>query len=137
MLVAGITFLVPLVITFGIASFWVLYAVLIARQPLLGDWMALRVQVSVFVALITMHPTLTKTVFQCFQCDDVIFGKSLLVADANIFCWEQGHWELIAKLAVPATLVYVLGIPAIIGAALYSARDSLTSADTMLRLGFV
>ena len=109
---ALITFLVPLIVLVGIAAFWMFYAWVVQQQPLFSNWTLARVQLSILVALITMHPTLTKTVFQFYQCtDEIADGKSLLIADASIFCFEEEHWKLKYSLALPATIVYVVGIP--------------------------
>ena len=108
---ALITFLAPLIVLVVIAAFWMLYALVVEKESLLSNWTLARVQLSMLVALITMHPTLTKTVFQFYQCTDEIAGKSLLIADASIVCFEEEHWKLKYSLAVPAIIFYVVGIP--------------------------
>ena len=108
---AQITFLAPLIVLVGIAAFWMLYAWVVERESVLSNWTLARVQLSTLVALITMHPTLTKTVFQFYQCTDEIAGKSLLIADASIVCFEEEHLRLTYSLAVPAIFFYVVGIP--------------------------
>ena len=65
---AATTFLSPFLILFGIAAFWTVYAKVCAAKPVFCQWTLIRVELSILVALITIHPTLTRTTFQFFQC---------------------------------------------------------------------
>ena len=98
---ARLTFMLPALIATGIAAFWVVREVLKGRPPL-TEKVAKRFGLSLLVTLITLHPTLTKLVFEFFHCSRNIAGRSLLQADASIVCWSVSHTDVVWNTAMPA-----------------------------------
>ena len=81
-------------------------------KSIFDKWATQRMKLSILILFVSLHPTLTKCVFEFFMCSEPIAGKQLLVQDASVFCWESEHWNMLTYIGLPPTILYVIGIPA-------------------------
>lgn len=131
-----ITFSLPILCALAIAVFWVAFAVAKGMGSL-DPWITARARLSILVTLVTLYPTMTKGVFEFFHCSEDIEGKRLLRADSSIFCYEPSHLLMIGGLAMPAGVLYVIGIPVSIVFTLWMNRNNLAEEHTRVTLGFI
>ena len=127
--------MVPALLATGLATFWIVREVVKGRPPL-TEKVAKRLRLSLLVTFITLHPTLTTLVFRFFHCSNDIAGRTLLRADASIVCWSPDHFDAIWNTAMPAIVIYVIGIPATLLFLLVSNRNVLEDTETKKYLGF-
>jgi hypothetical protein len=88
------------------------------------------------ILLFLAHPTLTKYLFNIFTCME-IDGQTYLLQQLDVKCWDYTHVFYIVTCAVPAIIVWVLGIPAICLGYLVKNKKNLTNIIIRIRLGFL
>jgi len=96
--------------------------------------------VSVSVAAFLFHMSVTEaalSMFACVQLGDDPAAPYLLVDDVSIRCDDPTHVQLRLWLAVPALVVYALGIPLAAGLSLYRVRHRLTEPVIAARASFL
>jgi hypothetical protein len=64
----------------------------------------------VFLLTFLVCPSVSQTIFQCFQCTDDINGSTYLEADMRIMC-DSSEYQRYWMVAIAAIFVYPLGIP--------------------------
>jgi len=88
------------------------------------------------ILLFLAHPTLTKYLFNIFTCMD-IDGKMYLLQQLDVKCWDYTHVFYIVTCAMPAIILWVLGVPALCLAYLVKNKKNLFSIAIRIRLGFL
>lgn len=83
-----------------------------------------RFVMSVVVVAFMVHPTLTKNTMSLFTCRQ-LGTASFLVSDLDIPCFSSQHSSWVLALALPALLLYVIGIPCAAFLLLYRQREHL------------
>ena len=149
-------FLVPPILIFIFLAFWSAYGVLVegprpakterahastsSEQKDRKDYRSsprTRMVVSTLVLSLMFHPTITKATFAFFKCTDSIAGHSLLEADMTVVCGSELHQSMIAFIALPSMVFYVIGTPAAALYLLLSKRHNLDASGTRQKLGFL
>eukprot|EP00948_MAST-09A_sp_MAST-9A-sp1_P000705 g705.t1 len=93
---------------------------------------------SAIVIMIQLHPGLVRQVLAFFQCIPVQqLGKSFLAADIDITCGSPEHDSMLTSLAIPALLLYIIGIPLTAVILLFKNRHNLDEEETRETLGFL
>ena len=64
-----------------------------------------------------------------------IEGKSYLIKDLNIECWEKDHIQLLLFYTLPIGIVWIFGYPGLIFGLLYKNRKNLDDKDTIVKYG--
>ncbi|TNV88096.1 hypothetical protein FGO68_gene15873 [Halteria grandinella] len=67
---------------------------------------------TIIVVLFLIHPTITREMFNVFNCKD-IEGVSRLYGDFEVLCYQGIHSKVAYSIALPSIIVYSLGIPMI------------------------
>ena len=96
--------------------------------------------VTLLVTAFVLHMNLTQTALQQFTCTDIGppgATRSVLVVDNNVDCSSSAHAQWVLVSAVPALLVYALGIPAVAVFLLYSRRSVLWVPSVASTFGFL
>ena len=96
-----------------------------------------RIIVSVLVLAMTFHPLITRLSFSFFKCSNAVLGRSFVLADMNVQCGSLYHEDLLLWIAIPAIVLYVLGIPACAFGFLYSRSSELRESRTKEQVGFL
>ncbi|CAM9844184.1 unnamed protein product [Scytosiphon promiscuus] len=83
--------------------------------------------IALFV-MFMVYSTVSYTIFQTFECDELDDGKSYLRADYSLTCSTplHGFYQAYAGLMV---VVYPLGVPCVFGWWLFKHRHELTETD--------
>lgn len=105
------------------------------EQPVIRQIWRYRVLKLFAWTLFLLYPFLCSTIlkyFVCRQINDTIY----LVADFAVLCYSD-KWFKSLPIAVIATLVYPVGIPAIFGLFLFFHRRRLDELEMRLKLGFL
>lgn len=90
---------------------------------------------TVVISFFLLHPSLTKEYFSIFSCKE-IEGDLWLNSNLDIKCFDSTHVKYSVSVALPAILVWVLGVPTLILAYLTKMRRRLAEIELKLRFGF-
>jgi hypothetical protein len=91
----------------------------------------------ILFTLFLFYPSVARNVLAFFSCREVN-GVSYLLADFSVRCGpSDSQWSSYLPMAVVATIVYPIGIPALFLWLLWRNRASLEHSATMSWLGFV
>jgi len=91
---------------------------------------------SVTLIIYIMYPTLVRFPFELLQCRDVD-GERWLERDLEERCFEGNHLTMLISVAIPALLLYALGIPLLSFATLNTHRHKLSTNKYRFRLGLL
>eukprot|EP00949_MAST-11_sp_MAST-11-sp1_P001100 g1100.t1 len=97
----------PLLVILLVAVFW---GILSARR---GERKKTKSNfiVSVMVILFLVLPTLNQTAFRLFTCTEIMPGMLHVAGDLELPCYRGTHLAYVLGMAIPAFLVYAIGIP--------------------------
>ena len=92
----------------------------------------------ILVAFFLIHPNLVKTIFTCFNCEK-IDDDLYLDIDMSEECWTGSHLKYSMLVALPALIVWGIGLP---GLAIWMLRKSyvkntILSVNTLSIFGFL
>lgn len=88
------------------------------------------------VIFFLIHPSLTSYMFSIFSCMD-LYGDEYLVKNLDIKCWDETHSFYAVAVALPAILIWSIGVPFFIFLYLVKNRHKLHQVDFKLKLGFL
>ncbi|TNV88113.1 hypothetical protein FGO68_gene1765 [Halteria grandinella] len=91
---------------------------------------------TVIVILFLLHPTLTREMFNMFNCKN-IEGVSRLYNDMDVICYEGMHQTVAFEIALPAIIVFSIGIPFVGFWAIFKNKDDLEKTLIKKRYGFL
>jgi len=74
--------------------------------------------------MLLAYPAISRTICQCFRCDEYVGGDVLLKADLSIAC-ETDQYVGMVVYAVLCSLIYSAGIPAVVWLKLWRWRHEL------------
>ncbi|CAG9311412.1 unnamed protein product [Blepharisma stoltei] len=92
---------------------------------------------TIVILLFLFHPNLVKTMFSVFSCREIDSGEYWLVDNLNIRCWDERHIFYSILVAIPAIIIWGIGIPTVSLFFLYKNRKHLDSINVRLRFGFL
>jgi hypothetical protein len=95
-------------------------------------------RLTVIVLMSTLHASLSKATLRLLTCRS-LGGRHWLAADMAVECWaaDSPHSTVGLPLAIPALLLFVLGIPAGTAALLWRQRRELASPAVRAKYGFL
>ena len=82
-----------------------------------------------------VYPTITTDTLQminCIKIDGVIYLKS----NFQIKCWTKDHYFLLAVIALPITIIWILGFPIFVFFILRKNRPFFNEKNTIVKYGF-
>ncbi|CAG9321999.1 unnamed protein product [Blepharisma stoltei] len=94
------------------------------------------VTTSIIVSFL-IHPTLIKYYFSSFDCTELDYGKDWLVDDLNIRCWDRQHVFYITVIAIPAIILWGVGIPTTCCFLIMKNKDRLNNINVRIKYGFL
>lgn len=95
-----------------------------------------RVLSTIIVVLFLVHPTITTIMFNAFNCQN-IDGTDRLYEDLEITCYKGHHSMFALGVALPALIVWSLGIPSVALFLIYQRRKELNLIDVKAKYGFL
>jgi hypothetical protein len=95
-----------------------------------------RVVSTIIIVLFLLHPNITLSTFMAFSCTS-IDGTNRVFDDLEILCDEDAHKILSNIIALPAFLIWGVGIPSFVLFILIRNRNELTDQNFKQRFGFV
>jgi hypothetical protein len=122
----------PLIISSVVLAFWLTVYYFNRRKSIIYKELVATAVVLFFL----VHPSLVKEYFAFFSCR-LLDGSDLwLTSNLDIKCWEGKHLSYAFSVALPAILVWGLGVPSFILAVLFKRRRSLGTLSMKCRFGF-
>mmetsp|Transcript_10898 Transcript_10898/g.21305 ORF Transcript_10898/g.21305 Transcript_10898/m.21305 type:complete len:1423 (-) Transcript_10898:160-4428(-) len=91
---------------------------------------------TIVVLFFLIHPSLVKEYFSIFKCRNLEGGLYLDV-DLSIKCFDKLHLITSLSVALPAIIIWGLGVPGIILSYLFRNRKSLDDITMKCRFGFL
>jgi len=83
-----------------------------------------------------MHPSVMRVMFNAFKCEEVRPGE-YWVAGLLVKCWEGKHLTYALAVALPAIIIWGLGVPGVILGSLIVCRKKLQDKSVKIRYGFL
>ena len=97
----------PLLVIVVVAIFWAIHSVRRGeRKKTKSNFI-----VSVMVILFLVLPTLNQTAFRLLTCTEIMPGMLHVAGDLELPCYRGTHLAYVLGMAIPAFLVYAIGIP--------------------------
>lgn len=124
--------LLPFILVVCSYGFWAIYSIC---KRISGTVSAKAISTLV-IMLFLVHPNIVQYMFFDFKCLDVD-GEQRVQNDLEVFCWDSQHSLFSYFVALPAILVWGLGIPFFAFILLFRARKDLDDLGTRERLGFL
>ena len=124
---AFLTAILPLILIMGaIIIFSILYKLLPNKFKDFNK----NIIISSITLIFFLHPTLTYTAFEMFQCIGVTKDNiSKVKIDTNIDCYSMEHLKWLLCISVPMIIVWVLGSPSLVIYIIYRNRKRLEDPD--------
>ena len=88
------------------------------------------------ITLFIVHPNLVQFMFNDFNCKN-IDGTQRIYLDLEIVCWSSLHTFWSFSVALPAIVVWGLGIPAFAFYLMTKEKTRLNSLETRMKFGFL
>ena len=92
-------------------------------------------QFTMWIVLL-IYPPISRRAIEYFRCSEYYDGKSYLVKDFTIECWNGKHKDNLIY-GIIAVIIYPIGIPAFFAYQLWKKRDHLDDRHVLNRLGFL
>ena len=86
------------------------------------------IRTSVFLFSL-LYPGLARTLFTTLRCTDIPEVGLILSRDLSVACFERAHWDFVA-LAICFMVLYILGVPLLLFAVLWSHREYLHDSNS-------
>jgi predicted outer membrane repeat protein len=83
-----------------------------------------------------LHPSVMRVMFGAFNCEEIQPGE-YWVSSLLVRCWEGKHLTYALGVALPAIIIWGLGLPAIILGNLIMHRKKLKDNSVRMRYGFM
>lgn len=121
------------IVFFVISSvFWVLLAACKQSISMLKNELV----ASGIILFFLLHPSVMRVMFNAFNCEEVRPGE-YWVTGLLVKCWEGKHLTYALAVALPAILIWGIGIPGIILGNLMRNRENLRDKSVSTRFGFM
>jgi hypothetical protein len=91
---------------------------------------------TMIVILFLIHPTLTREMFNMFNCKN-IDGIDRLYKDLEVVCYEGRHNLVAYGIAMPSIIIYSIGIPFMGLMVIFKNRHQLDNVFVKQRYGFL
>jgi hypothetical protein len=124
--------LLPVIISLGVLVFWMTVYYFSRRESILRKELI----ASLVILFFLVHPGLVKDYFGAFSCRRLDDDSLWLNANLDIKCFSDNHATYAFLVALPAILVWGIGVPTLILAILIKNRNSLDDIVTKCRVGF-
>lgn len=92
---------------------------------------------STIVSLFYFHISITSVTVSAFQCITILPGEQWLHEEMSIRCWDQRHSFFAFTTALPALVLWGLGIPALALLLLIKFRKRLEEPRALVMVGFL
>ena len=122
----------PIILSILSYSAWY---VILRRQKKL-DELFTRFIASIVLLLFLVHPSITGSMIDMFNCSE-FDGELRLLVDLQVVCFEGTHWYIAYLLALPCILVWGIGIPATVLAMMRKEKDRFDTVAVKQRFGFL
>jgi hypothetical protein len=122
----------PLIISSVVLAFWLSVYYFKRRKSILRKELVATAVVLFFL----IHPSLIKEYFAFFSCRRLDGSDLWLTSNLDIKCLDTKHKLYAFSVALPAILVWGLGVPSFILAVLFKKRRSLDTLLMKCRFGF-
>lgn len=131
--------MIPAILMFVGAIFWTIkYLYKKLRSKELFE-LKRSITVTCYILIYFFYPiivNLTLSLFICTKLEDENGNLSFyLVRDMSVKCWTRDHYKYAIGIAVPLSIVWILGFPFYIFWKLYKARRNLNDKEVLLSYG--
>ena len=93
---------------------------------------------SIIIIIFISLPPITSITFAIYNCVEIFNdGDSYLALDMDIQCWEDNHSYYAKSFGIPIIVIWVIGLPTLALAILFTKRKQLQEQETMVRYGFL
>ena len=83
-----------------------------------------------------LHPSVMRVMFGAFSCEEVKPGE-YWVSGLLVRCWEGRHLTFALTLALPAIVIWGVGLPGVILGSIVRHRKKLRDISVKIRYGFL
>ena len=123
---------VPLIF-FSLSSLgWVVVAVL--KRSV--SYLTRHLVSSGLVLFFLVHPSVMRVMLGVFNCEEIQPGENW-VASLQVRCWQGRHLTYALAVALPALIIWGIGVPAVILMGLVVQRKKLNNLSVKLRFGYL
>jgi hypothetical protein len=122
----------PLIISAAVLAFWLTVFYFKRRRSILRKELVATAVVLFFL----VHPSLVKEYFAFFSCRQLDGSDLWLTSNLDIKCFDEQHSLYAFSVALPAILIWGVGVPSFILAVLFKKRRSLGTLLMKCRFGF-
>jgi hypothetical protein len=123
--------LVPVLLGTAACAFWAVVFYFKRKKRLFK----IQLVATLVVLFFLVHPSLVKEFFNAFNCTQ-IEGQLWLISDLSIKCFNERHLTFTLIVALPAILVWGIGVPSFILGFLIKRRSTLHRVSMRGRFGF-
>ena len=100
------------------------------------EYIKRRIVATIVILLFMVHPSIISIMFSCFNCFKVDENRRL-VPDLSIVCYDSQHLFYAGVAALPAIVVWGLGIPMSVWAAMKKNKRAFNSVAIKEMYGFL
>jgi hypothetical protein len=122
----------PLIISAAVLAFWLTFFFIKKRRSILRKELVATAVVLFFL----VHPSLVKEYFAFFSCRRLDGSDFWLTSNLDIKCFDEQHSLYAFSVALPAILLWGLGVPSFILGILVKRRKKLGTLLMKCRFGF-
>jgi len=127
-----LTNLLPLILCITALCFWVLWLLFHRDTNFRVNFKS-----TIVIMFFLVHPSIMRKNFAFFSCRELGDGEHHLIPDLSVDCWSEEHMNWIFAVALPGTIVWVLGAPALAIVALIRNRGELDNMSFRAEFGFL
>ena len=91
---------------------------------------------SAIILFFLLHPSVMRVMFSAFNCEEVRSGE-YWVSGLLVKCWEGKHLTYALGVALPAIIIWGLGVPGLILGNMVVQRKRLKDLSVKIRYGFM
>ncbi|TNV74918.1 hypothetical protein FGO68_gene11958 [Halteria grandinella] len=106
------------------------------QESIQGEDVIGKILSTVIVILFLLHPTLTREMFNMFNCKE-IEGVERLYRDLDVVCYRGIHWTIAIGVSLPVIIIFSLGIPIVGFWVIYKNKEDLQKPFFKKRYGFL
>ena len=92
---------------------------------------------STIISLFYFHPLITRISLSIFECTTILPGEQWLRVEMGVRCWNQRHSFYALLAALPAVLLWSMGIPALVLLLLIRYRKRLSEERILKMVGYL
>ena len=92
---------------------------------------------TMIVIFFLVYPNIVKFMFSNFACTDFDMMGTYLNDNYSVKCWNSQHSKYSVRVAVPAIIIWSVGVPTIVLIAMIKRRRYLFKEDNRIIFGFI